>query len=198
MSLSLTPVYELASGDFAPLSAALSPNDVQRFLHAVLAYGQADQIPKTPVQLINALVSEAELTRVLAGGLLIKSDAIVIEPSCCCGLEEWHFWFEALSDGPMPFFGHDPVIWTARERNCILIHASLGNGDDRNPPFDTIRTSRMELAAALTRAESQLREAMHRVAAFAREHNPANEEQLMSNLDRWFGPVSVNLSAAER
>ena len=188
MALTLTPVYESATGDFIPIGSRMTGDEIDAFLRAVLAYGNDQPIPSEPVDVLYALSGDTLGTRILAGGLLVRSDAVLMEPGCCCGLEEWSLWFDAIDGRVMPTFGHNPVVWTERCGEDVLIHGSLGDSEDGNQPFDILRVSTGELLCALQEVEGQWRAVLGAVASFASANRAGDIAGVVcANLDRWFG-----------
>ena len=46
---------------------------------------------------------------ILPGGLSVFHDDRLIQPGCCCGLEDWVEWERFLVDGTHPWTGHSPA-----------------------------------------------------------------------------------------
>lgn len=93
------PLLEFGDGTFLPLSAPLSPADLDTFLHIWADYNGA----KTPRELL-----EEEMT-LFPGGLRAIGPGVTVNPGCCFGLEDWRDWL-GLLDRESIWMGHDPGV----------------------------------------------------------------------------------------
>src|SRR5262249_8922686 len=66
---------------------------------------------------------------IVPGGLMIRTEALEIAPSCCCGLESWREWYRVAPEGSSPWLGHSPMPWVECRDDCAVIWADgeLGN-----------------------------------------------------------------------
>lgn len=111
----IEPVLELPDGTFLPLSGDLSPAELTTFLHEWPDYNGAESLRE--------LLGE-EMTLVPGGLRTIHTggsgdarcsggsggtNGTVVNPGCCCGLEDWRTWLGLLDRLPV-WMGHDPGV----------------------------------------------------------------------------------------
>ena len=89
-------------GDYAEmkmLSGRMTQDDVSAVLADIAEYNGDDGL--------RGLIGQECL--IMAGGLLVRdtTTGVVIEPGCCCGLEDWRDWQDLL-DGGAVWLGHSP------------------------------------------------------------------------------------------
>lgn len=77
------------------LSASASPEEVAMIVAQLTYYKRG-----APALTMEQVVRES--FHILPGGLQAVDGDVVIEPSCCCGLEEWRDWLDLLEGGPSP------------------------------------------------------------------------------------------------
>ena len=76
-------------------------------------------------ELLDQVIMTSSL--ILPGGLQVSSDADkVINPSCCCGLEQWRDWLIFLKTGQSPWLGHDPKPWVEKVGNLVRVWSDEG------------------------------------------------------------------------
>lgn len=184
--LKLIPCYEGRSvggayPDFHALNGNMSEPELMAFLRTACAYGDPKADVSTPAEaaaFLTALPSDA--TRVLAGGLMARKGDFVIEPSCCCGLEDWREWYLLLDGRGWPWLGHDPAPWVEAKDGQFVLHT------DKGEQAETLTVPADELAAALDRARADLEAFAASLRAWVlREGLPAGEK-MCDRLELWF------------
>ena len=70
--------------------------------------------------LLRAVVETVDLR--LAGGVRVR-DGVgnVVEPGCCCGVEEGREWLGVADGETSPWMGHDPWGWVEHEADAVRV-----------------------------------------------------------------------------
>lgn len=124
-------------------------------------------------------VIQAE-TLVLPGGLQVRSDDKVINPSCCCGLETWRDWLRFLKTGRSPWLGHDPSPWV--EKAGGLIHA----WSDKKAKSFHIDFQPSKFDAELSKVQQDLSEFLARIESWAGRVGFSEPSKLSRKFDECF------------
>ncbi|KAI9135143.1 hypothetical protein [Acaryochloris sp. CCMEE 5410] len=128
-------------------------------------------------------ILEAE-SLVLPGGIQIVSEAKVIPPSCCCGLETWREWIDFLQTGYSPWLGHDPSPWVERQGTIIRIWSD-GGLEPMRDAFN-IDVSQPEFEKALMGVERELQAFLFSIESWAQDIGVAEPNQLFQKFDHCF------------
>ncbi|MFE9242140.1 hypothetical protein [Nocardiopsis sp. NPDC006938] len=107
MTPRVEPVLELPDGAFLPL-ADTSP---ETFLGVWADYNRA----ASPHDLLRQ-----EMTLVPGGLRATGPDGTVVNPGCCCGMEDWRDWL-LLVERERIWMGHDPGVNQAFADNGVLL-----------------------------------------------------------------------------
>jgi len=165
------------------LCSSTPADDVAQVVAQLTVYGRADKSALTMEQLVN------EPVRILPGGLRVIDNKVIIDPSCCCGLETWREWLGLLTGDGSPWLGHDPAPWVENRNGLFIVHSDGGLGEDGEAAPDTrtqITFSRAELEAALLQVQKDLAGFLERLGEWALEHQLAFAEALGRAFDKWF------------
>jgi len=93
---------------------------------------------------LTALSAHDAISSILLADALIISGGVAVfageqeplYPSCCCGLESWREWFDSLTTGASPWWGHDPTPWLDIKDNVVNVWKDgglSGNSSDERP-----------------------------------------------------------------
>lgn len=91
-----------------------------------------------------------EQESIVTGGLLFRVDDKVIEPGCCCGLEQWREVVNHLRQGRRPWLGHDPI------RGCEFLEDSICIISDNLEEYPKERESRQKKQYKLEYSKAEM------------------------------------------
>ena len=172
-----TPPWPVAApdlGDSIVLDGGASPEEVG-FVAALLVRHNTDPMPRGSARdLLRTVVETVDLR--LAGGVRVRDGAgSVVEPGCCCGVEEWREWLSVTDGESSPWMGHDPWGWVEHEADALRVcsapedDSALGHG----PATVTIAIPRAELPRLLDGVRADLEAFARRLREWAAEIDPA-------------------------
>ena len=187
MILRLLPCYEGASylGRHTPfhfLDGSMTAEAMEGFLVALFDYGKEgdEQTPAALPQIVRGLLAREE--QILPGGLMVIKGDYIIEPSCCCGLEDWREWYWALEGDGSPWLGHDPSPAAEPLPSGVLLHTDM----DNEAEDETLPITYEELAAALEKAEETFNEFSLRLETWLTEISGTEGRALAVKICDWF------------
>ena len=187
MILRLLPCYEGASyaGRHTPfhiLDGNMTPDALAAFLVALHDYGKEgdEETPADLADLVRGLLAREE--QILPGGLIVIKGDYIIEPSCCCGLEDWREWYWALEGDSTPWLGHAPSPGAEPLPSGVLLHTDM----DNEAEDETLPITYEELAAALEKAEETFNEFSLRLETWLAETAGAEGRILAVKICDWF------------
>ncbi|WP_202513072.1 hypothetical protein [Streptomyces sp. SID3343] len=109
-----------------------------------------------------------------------RSTNVTLLPGCCCGLEDWHEWWEVADGGEdRPRLGHDPRPTTERFGDTVRL--TLDSGARDSP---TIELSAAELGHLLLGVEQDLADFTALTARWASRHLPDHTVPIAAALSR--------------
>jgi hypothetical protein len=131
---------------------------------------------------IRRLLAREDL--IILGGLLVHDvvTGVRIEPSCCCGLEDWRDWTRVLSASPA--LGHDPSPWVEVGSAQLRVWEDEINGDANDVPHVDI--DRAALPALLHAAQQDMISYLAAVRAWIADIAPGQADALVRKLDASF------------
>ncbi|MGB3627147.1 MAG: hypothetical protein WA989_15050 [Henriciella sp.] len=189
--LQFIPCYEGEMDDsplapLHPLSGDMDDAAIFRFVQALCLHGDADAACATPGDAIASLA--ARDGQVLAGGLVVRDGNFLLEPSCCCGLEDWWHWKDMQPGEPSPWLGHDPAPWIEALPDRIILHLEGGQEPDVPRQHDGMLSVSYEAyEAALARAEADLAAFRKRLEHWLYTHAPsATGADVAARIANWF------------
>jgi hypothetical protein len=115
---------------FIRLSGGMPKPEVGSVIAQLVGYNQVEAEPTVEGLLATAIVAES---LVLPGGVQASAGEHEINPSCCCGLEEWRAWLECLESGGSPWMGHDPAPRIEWAGEVVRVWSDGGLGLARTP-----------------------------------------------------------------
>lgn len=164
------PVAAVVPGESIVLDGAASP-EIVGLLAAQLARYNRDSAPQgTAAEVLRAIVETVDLR--LAGGVRVRDGAgNVVEPGCCCGVEEWREWLDVTDGESSPWMGHDPWGWVEHEADTLRVCS--GPEDDSQTGHGaataTIVIPRAELPRLLDGLRADLEGFVQRLREWAME-----------------------------
>jgi hypothetical protein len=183
----LIPVVEIwpraHSFDWAPLEekhcwlalgAHSSESDVARVVAWLCTY--MDVGASGSIQTLSQALTEALIQRdgwILPGGLLVRYAGFECWPSCCCGLEHWHEWYDVKPGGTSPWMGHNPGPWVECGVKTATIWADRVIKDGLRDRDDTVTLTYDEIGRALGRAAEELIAFHMRLCDWFARHAPS-------------------------
>jgi hypothetical protein len=183
------PVAERKPFTFIRLTGSLTSEEVGSIIAQLVAFNQIEADPTLEALLQGAI---AEESLVLPGGIQASSGTTEINPSCCCGLEEWQDWLTIVSAGTIPWLGHDPWPWMETSDGNIHIWSD-GGFVEVSDAFSIVFTEQ-QLMAELARVERDLRVFLSLVGTWAQNMKFSDPTALCLKLDSCFhlgGPDSM-------
>lgn len=191
---SLTPAVEIAGKQVRPWPWAVSNPPVFSFMRlgpdmaaddaglffALLA--DYNRIASEDIATLEEGVLAAEHL-ILPGGLVVAHGDLVIEPSCCCGLEDWRDWEQALT-GQSPWLGHDPAPWVEVSGSTVCVWAD--GAEDAATDTYAISFERAHFETELARAGTHLRAFLKQFARWTQSVGFSHPERVCCKLDRSF------------
>lgn len=142
------PIADRRPISFIRLSGEMSDSEVGLVLAQLVMYNRIKAKP-TVAELLAAVIADEGL--LLPGGVQASAGELEINPSCCCGLEDWRSWLLCLSTGDSPLA---PWIESAGE---VVRVWSDGGLLDQAPDAFAIAFERARFVAELERVERDRR-----------------------------------------
>lgn len=132
------------------ISGESSLAEVDAALYKTLFYNDIP-ITDNPSESLELLMKEMdEQESIVTGGLLFRVDDKVIEPGCCCGLEQWREVVNHLRQGRRPWLGHDPI------RGCEFLEDSICIISDNLEEYPKERESRQKKQYKLEYSKAEM------------------------------------------
>ncbi|MFI9812758.1 hypothetical protein [Saccharothrix variisporea] len=172
-SFGLWPVSEPAR--WLVLGAAMTADQVGTALYWVLS-GCADREPPADLPAAVERVITADDV-VVAGGLVVRGPGVVVEPGCCCGLEDWRDWTD-VARGEIPYLGHDPSPQPEFLDGVVRVWVD----EDRRQGY--VDVEQVALPGLLESAQRDLMAFLDRTRAWAERYAPGRAAELVAALDR--------------
>ena len=122
---------------------------------------------------------------VLPGGLQAVDGDREVNPSCCCGLEDWRDWIEFVRSGQSPWLGHDPAPWLESAGGVVRAWSDGGMNGPASDAF-AVEFEREQFVAAVDRVGRDLSEFLSRVGEWSRTVGVADPAALCGKLDACF------------
>ena len=125
---------------FIRLSPATTHDQITSFMASLCDYNRLT--PQSVSEAIS-LVLLAD-TLILPGGVAMFTDGQEpLYPSCCCGLESWREWFDAIASGSSPWWGHDPTLCLEIEDGIVTVwpEGELSGNSGGESPYCRISVS---------------------------------------------------------
>lgn len=170
--------YDGAHSPFHLIKSSMTDEDLWAFLIALCEYGPQSQTPRDPMDAMHMLGTRSG--RVLAGGVLIKMRDVVIEPGCCCGLEDW-IGLKGLSRGSLtPWMGHDPAPWFDTSGPKAVLHSDEGEDND------TIAIDYADLERGVRQVARELTGFLHALTAWLGQFDREQAEATGTKIGEWF------------
>jgi hypothetical protein len=125
---------------------------------------------------------------VLPGGIraIDEKSHVVINPSCCCGLETWREWLNFAKGGNSPWLGHDPSPWIQRKEENYYIWSM--HGLKETPTIEDcphITCSFDEFNSELLQVSLDLTGFLSRLSNWVKSISPS-QKALVQKIDRCF------------
>ena len=180
------PPWPWSIADCKPFSfIRLSGDMTELEVGSVMAQLVGEESEPTIAGLVAAEIEREALS--LRGGIQVSGRGQEINPSCCCGLEEWREWLACLTSGKSPWMGHDPTPWIEWAGDIVRVWSD--GGYDLAPALDAfaIELRRERLVAELGRVEQELQAFLLRVGVWAETVGFQDPPALCRLLDRNFG-----------
>lgn len=186
------PVADRAPYSFIRLSGGMSAPEVGLVLAQLVKYNRLEAGP-TVADLLTGVIADGRL--LLPGGVQASLGGCEIDPSCCCGLEEWRSWSRCLASGDSPWMGHDPaprIEWAGE-----TVRVWSDGGLSAATGAFAIAFERRRFVAELERVEWELRGFLSRVGWWAEAVGFTDPRALCRKLDINFGITEPNQRQAE-
>jgi hypothetical protein len=122
---------------------------------------------------------------VLLGGLQVSCGQLAINPSCCCGLEDWREWQEYLVSGESPWMGHDPTPRLELVGN--IVKAWSDSESDAAKNAFAIEFEQEAFVAELERVQRELQGFLLRVRVWAEAVGFSDPIALCRRIDSFIG-----------
>jgi hypothetical protein len=170
-----------SEASFIRLSADTTPAQTASFVAGLCAY---NHLTAQSVQDAITVLLSAE-TLVMPGGVaVIVAEQKPLYPSCCCGLESWREWLDAMTTGGSPWLGHDPAPWLEISGGLVTIwpDGGLSGGAKGEQPFCKLPVA--ECALQLQRVEGDISKFLNVLRGWVTEHDPSRAEALVAHLDQ--------------
>jgi hypothetical protein len=97
-----------------------------------------------------------DFPRILPGGIAVVSSDRMIVPGCCCGLESWPEWRKILTEGSIPWTGHDPAPLIEVVDDEVRVWSDGGAMGEQPNDEEPIVFGRDEFAEALKQVGQDL------------------------------------------
>ena len=165
---------------YVRLSGEMSAKDIGAVFAQLVDY---NRIEGPDIGTLAAGIVAAERL-VLPGGLQASWRDQEINPSCCCGLENWREWDRFLSGGAQPWLGHDPAPWVEADGNLIRVWSDGGLA--AAPDAFAIAFERRHIEAEIARAGQELRTFLEGATEWARSSGFSQVEAVRRKLDACF------------
>jgi hypothetical protein len=181
------PVVAPALSESIVLDGDAAPETVG-FVAALLMQHNVDPMPRGPAaRMLRNIVKTVDLR--LAGGVRVRDGAgNVVEPGCCCGVEEWCEWLDVTDGETSPWMGHDPWGWVEHEADALRVCS--GPEDDsaagHGAATATIVIPRAELPRLLDGLRADLEAFAARLREWAMEIDPEVAEPLAERFEAAF------------
>jgi hypothetical protein len=186
------PIADRKPYSFIRLSGRMSPSEVGLVLAQLVKYNRLDA-EQSVAGLLTSVIADERL--LLPGGVQASLGECEINPSCCCGLEEWRSWSRCLASGESPWMGHDPaprIEWSGAS-----VRVWSDGGLSEAPDAFAIVFERRQFVAELERVERELRAFLPSVRDWSRAIGFSDPEALCHKLDTNFGITAANQRQAE-
>ena len=119
------------------------------------------------------------------GGFAVTDGERLIGPSCCCGLETWHEWLDALTTRQSPWMGHDPAPFVEFQEERVSIWADGDQGgSSRNGSPITFSASAFD--TAVKQAARELSEFEEPLRRWLSVHAPRYEDNVAAQFRERF------------
>jgi hypothetical protein len=167
------PVASLEPGEWLVLGGAADARVVGSVV-AALHGGEGETAEYGSARDVLASLAGADALR-LPGGIRVRDDhGNVVEPGCCCGVEEWPDWLDVGDGETSPWMGHDPWGWVEHQADVLRVCSGPAreDGDGFGPPDAVVVVPRAELPRLLEGVRADLRAFAERLRAWAMEIDP--------------------------
>jgi hypothetical protein len=173
------PIAEQKPFSHIRLTEDMSELMIGSVIAQLVSYNQFE-VGATASGLLNTTVSAESLS--LKGGIQASDGEREINPSCCCGLQEWRAWLACLASGESPWMGHDPTPRIEWDGDTVRVWS-----DSAAPDAYAIEFKRDRLIAELGKVEQRLRALLPQVWKWATAIGFTDPHALCRRFDECFG-----------
>lgn len=179
------PTEPYPQGPFVVLDGGLTPGMIGAFVgdRAARALGAEDEdwSGLSADDALDFVFADRDEDLYVFGGLRIEDPArgIRIDPGCCCDLNSWRDWTEAVERGGLDL-GHDPDPWIEIRRDHLAVHS---DSEPAGYPVDTVAIALDDLPERLLEVRRDLTAFLAAVAAWAAVTVPHRAAELIAELD---------------
>jgi hypothetical protein len=164
-----------APAAWLPLGGGMTSDQVGTALYWVLS-GCADlEPPADAAAAVERIIAADEV--VVSGGLALHGPEVVVEPGCCCGLEDWREWTDVVR-GEQVWLGHGPSPWVEFLDGVVRVWVD----DDRARGH--VDVEQVALPDLLASVQRDLLVFLDRAGAWAERYVPGRGGELVLALDR--------------
>ncbi len=182
-SIDVEPLWSVAKlppFSFLRLWQGMTPDEVGLFVYQLAAYGNHDEFDlASPLDEVLKYITGKE-SFILIGGLRVNgANGVTINPSCCCGLENWRDWEGLLAGENHIWLGHSPDPWIERQGDSIRLWADQGS-----ETFIDFQTT--ELAEGLHTVQRDLLGFLDGLAQWLEVYGKPYHQLLLQQIDESF------------
>ncbi|MFB7664190.1 hypothetical protein ACFC1R_09625 [Kitasatospora sp. NPDC056138] len=175
----LWPVADQPPHRLVPLNGTLSGEQVGAAVATIAGYNDSRTDPRSTdpaATFLSPLLHEEGF--LAPGGLRVRDTeaGTVLNPGCCCGLEDWRAWLEVADGGEM-WLGHDPTPWAEQAGETLRLHP------DGEHPGPAVELTRADLRRLLADVQRDLADFLLLVADWAGQYAPRSAEALVGAFD---------------
>ncbi|KAB7847293.1 hypothetical protein [Streptomyces mobaraensis] len=182
----LWPVAGLPPYRPLALSGRMTPDEVGSAMAALARHtvGASDDDPPAPdaAALVRRMLAEEEIS--VDGGLRFRHTGldVTVNPGCCCGLRDWRDWSGLVTDGEVPWLGHDPTPRVELAEATVRLWPDGGFAAEP-PPTRPVRIPVADLPGILRSVQDDLRGFLGLVERWAARRVPDQARELTDRLD---------------
>jgi hypothetical protein len=180
------PVAAFAPGEWMVLHGGVTPEEVGSVVAQLVLYNRAPN--GGSARRVLERLSQKRRT-VLPGGVRVRDGAgSVVEPGCCCGVEEWRQWLAVTDGETSPWMGHDPWGWVEHEADGLRVCSAPEEGGEQvhGPATATVCIPRAELPRLLAGIEADVRAFLPRLREWAVAIDPEYGARLAERFETAF------------
>lgn len=157
------------------MSSSSTSNDIGLFIGSLLSFNELSLNSK----FVDSLFIKNELA--LVGGLLFKTDRIVIGASCCADFQDWLDVTKSIKQKISPWMGHDPSPWFEFENEKITLWGDRNKSNNCN----SIQFTQQEFDRQLLEANKELHYFLERVEQWTVKNYNIDSKRLVSGVKKY-------------